>query len=227
MNPINTTNPNGSKLFQLELLKRQIVRVYQKSEFYRDKFQRAQISPDQINSLEDITKIPLLTREEIQNNFHGMLSVSLEELSMSIQTSGTTAGRPMTMAHTQNDIAMIAETKAKELTVYGVTKKDVAQAALPYGLWQGAWSTHWGLRQIGSTIIPTGATRTQRQIDLMESFGTSVLFATPNYHLRIAEVFSQMGRNRHNLSLRLGICVAGRLTDQKIELLKKIYDNEM
>ena len=217
---MNISNPNGSKLLQLELLKRQIVRICQKSEFYRKKFKRARISPDQINSLEDISKIPLLTREEIQNNFHGMLSVSMEEVSMSIQTSGTTAGSPMTMAHTRNDTAMIAETKARELTLYGVTARDVAQVALPYGLWQGAWSTHWGLRELGSMIIPTGATRTQRQINLMEAFGTTVLFATPNYHLRIAEIFSQMGKNRNKLSLRLGICVAGSLTDQKIRLLK-------
>lgn len=217
----NSTTPsdNSYKNVQLDLLQKQIRRVYQNSNFYRDMFVKAGVTPDDIKSIEDISKLPFLTREEIQSNFDTFLSVPYDQILAIIQTSGTTQGSPLTMAHTKNDIAMVADAKRKELNLYGVTDKDVAQVTLPYGLWQGAWSTHWGLNEIGACIMATGSGETERQIDLMKRFGTTVVFATPNYHLRLAEVFKQS--NVKDLSLRTAVCVAGRLSRQQIELLKE------
>ena len=209
-----------NQTLQLELLKRQIQRVFLKSKFYRDKFSQTMVAPDDIESIEDIRKLPFTTREELQNNFDHILSVSPDEIKMFIQTSGTTSGSPLTLAHTRNDINMIAESKKRELSLYGVTRQDVAQVTLPYGLWQGAWSTHWGLEEIGSFIIAIGPGDTERQLNLMRKFGTTVLFATPNYHLRIAEILKKTHVDKNDLSLRVGVCVAGKLSNQQIELLK-------
>ena len=126
----------------LELLKRQIQRVFLKSKFYRDKFSQTMVTPDDIESIGDVRKLPFTTREELQNNFDHILSVSPDEIKMFIQTSGTTSGLPLTLVHTRNDINMIAESKKRELLLYGVTRQDVVQVTLPYGLWQGAWSSY-------------------------------------------------------------------------------------
>ena len=209
-------------LLQLELLKCQLKRIYKESKFYREKFKKACVSPDALKSLNDIKKFPFLTREEIQEHFCDILSVPPSKLLMTIQTSGTTAGNPLTMAHTKKDIEMIAETKAKEFKLYGISKYDVAQVALPYGLWQGAWSTHWGLNKIGTQIVPTGAGKTERQIQIMRHFGITVLFATPNYLLRIAQVFSDMRMKKNSLCLRIAVCVAGKLTGIHSKLIKDI-----
>jgi phenylacetate-CoA ligase len=205
---------------QSELLKSQIQRLFRNSKLYQEKFSKAGVGPDDIKGIEDLPKLPFLTREELQGNFDHILSVSPDQIQIIIQTSGTTFGSPLTLAHTRNDIEMIAAAKKRELMLYGVTHKDVAQVTLPYGLWQGAWSTHWGLNEIGACIMATGASSTERQIDLMKRLGTTVLFATPNYHLRIAEVFKQMKHDKNDFSLRLGICVAGKLTHQQGEILK-------
>lgn len=212
---------NENQILQLELLKKQIRKVHSNSKFYREKFAHPGVLPNDIKNIEDLQKLPFLTREELQNNFADILSASPDQIQMIIQSSGTTLGSPLTLAHTRNDIAVIAEAKKRELMLYGVTKKDVAQVTLPYGLWQGAWSTHWGLNEIGTCIIAIGAGSTERQIDLMKKFGTTVLFATPNYHLRIAEVFTQMNKDKNDLSLQIGVCMAGKLTNQQKELLKK------
>ncbi|MFO0795390.1 MAG: AMP-binding protein [Candidatus Brocadiaceae bacterium] len=210
-----------NQTLQFELLKKQIQRVFHKSKFYRDKFSRTMVTPDDIKSIEDIHKLPFTTREELQNNFDHILSVSSDEIKMFIQTSGTTSGSPLTLAHTKNDINMIAESKKRELSLYGVTRQDVAQVTLPYGLWQGAWSTHWGLEEIGSCIIAIGPGDTERQLNLMRKFGTTVLFATPNYHLRIAEILKKTQVNKNDLSLRVGVSVAGKLSNQQIDMLKQ------
>lgn len=131
-----------NQTLQFELLKRQIQRVFRKSKFYRDKFDQIMVTPDDIESIGDVRKLPFTTREELQNNFDHILSVSPDEIKMFIQTSGTTSGLPLTLAHTRNDINMIAESKKRELLLYGVTRQDVVQVTLPYGLWQGAWSSY-------------------------------------------------------------------------------------
>lgn len=218
-NPFRVTH----KTTPFSLLKRQIQRVYTNSKFYREKFSQAKVTPNDIKDIKDISKLPFVTREELQNNFEHILSVSPDQIRSIIQTSGTTQGSPLTLAHTRNDITMIADAKRRELTLYGVTGKDVAQVTLPYGLWQGAWSTHWGLNEIGACIIATGSGETERQISLMKRFRTTVLFATPNYHLRLAEVFKQLNEDKDDLSLRIGVCVAGKLSNQQKDLLK----NEM
>jgi phenylacetate-CoA ligase len=135
-------------------------------------------------------------------------------------TSGTT-GLPLTIAHTQKDIDNIAEASARKLTYHGVTKHDVVQITATYGLWQGAWSVHWGAEKIGACIIPVGAGDTERQIRIIKKFGTSVVYGATNFHLRICEVAMKLGESLTEYNLRLGICVAEKPNEKQAETLKK------
>lgn len=222
---IQTASIEDLKRLQLKLLKRQVRRVYESSRFYRRKFKEAGVKPAQIKSLDDITKLPLTSREELEANFHDVLAVPMSKVATIRMTSGTT-GRPLRIAHTQKDIGMITEASARKLTYHGVTDKDIVQVTAAYGLWQGAWSVHWGAEKIGACVIPVGPGDTERQILIIKQLGTTVLYGVTNYHFRILEVAKALGEDLIDYNLRIGICVAEKPTKEQISMLKKGFGYE-
>jgi phenylacetate-CoA ligase len=210
---------------QLRLLKGQVKRVYENSVFYRRKFKEAGVKPTQIKSLDDIVKLPLTSREELEGNFHDVLAVPMSKVATIRMTSGTT-GRPLRVAHSKRDVEMVAEASARKLTYHGVTSKDVVQVTASYGLWQGAWSVHWGAERIGACVIPIGPGDTERQILMIKQLGTTVLYGVTNYHFRILEVAKALGEDLRNYNLRVGICVAEKPTKEQISMLEKGFGYE-
>jgi phenylacetate-CoA ligase len=208
------------KKLQLELLKKQVNRVYEKSRFYREKFEKVGLKPSDIKSLKDITKIPPTSREELEQNYFNILTVPHSEIATIRLSSGTT-GHPLRIAHTQRDIEMIAEASARRLTYHGATKNDVVQITSAYGLWQGAWSMHWGAEKIGACVIPVGPADSERQILLIKQFGTTILYAATNYHFRLVEVAKVLGDDLSKYNLTTAFCVAEKPTRAQIAFLKK------
>lgn len=208
------------KKLQLELLKKQVNRLYKKSRFYREKFEKVGLKPSDIKSLNDIIKIPPTTREELEQNFIDILSVPHSEIATIRLSSGTT-GHPLKIAHTKRDIEMIAEASARRLTYHGATKNDVIQITSAYGLWQGAWSMHWGVERIGACVIPVGPADSERQILLIKQLGTTILYAATNYHFRIVEVAKVLGEDLRKYNLTTAYCVAEKPTKAQIAALKK------
>ena len=217
---IQSASEETLKKLQLKLLKAQLRRVYRNSRFYKNKFKQAKVNPSQIQSLQDIAKIPFTTREELENNFAAVLAVSPSKMAALRMTTGT-MGKPLTIAHSRKDLEDVAEASARKLTYHGVTAKDVVQVTASYGLWQGAWSVHSGAEIIGACIIPVGSGNTERQIRIIKQFNTTVLYGVTNYHFRIAEVAKQLGEDLCSSSLRVGICVAEKPTKTQIDMLKK------
>lgn len=217
---IETASHEEIQSLQIKLLKRQIEMAYEKSVFYRKKLKERDINPSQIKDLEDLSKAPFTTREELEKNFEDILSTPFYRVATIRQTSGTT-GTPLTIAHTKKDLENIAEAYARKLTHHGVTSKDVVQVAATYGLWQGAWSVHSGAEKIGSCVLSASSGDTRRQIRLIKRFGTTVFHAVTNYHFRISEVAKQLGEDLNSSSLRLGICVAERPTNQQVKRLRE------
>jgi len=210
------------KKLQLKLLRSQIERAYRNSRFYNSRFKESKINSSDIKKLGDIEKFPFTTREDLENNFEGIISVPSWQVATVRLTSGTT-GKPLTIAHTQKDIANIAEASARKLSYHGVTNRDVIQVTATYGLWQGAWSVHWGAEKIGACVIPVGSGDTERQIRIIRQLGTTVLYGATNYHFRIAEVAKKLGENLSRYSLRVGICVAEKPSKTQISNLKEAF----
>ncbi len=207
------------KELQVKLLKQELTHVYSNSKFYHEKLKKAGITPSDIVTLEDIRKIPITTRTEMEYNFQDVLAVPFDKVLTIRQTSGTT-GVPMTIAHSRNDVENIAEASARKLTFHGITSKDKVQVTALYGLFQGAWSIHWGLNKMGICEIPVGPGDTERQIRLIKNLNTTIIYGVTNYHLRIAEVAKQTGQDLSKSSLRAGICVSEKPTLQQRERLK-------
>lgn len=222
---IQTASVEKLKNLQLQLLKSQLLRAYNNSRIYRRKFKDSRIKPSDVKKLEDLSRIPLTSRTELETNFRKVLSVPMVHVATIRQTSGTT-GNPMTVAHTMTDIERIANATARKLTFHGITSKDVVQVTAAYGLSQGAWSIHWGLQKIQACEIPVGPGDTERQIQIIKKFGSTVLYGVTNYHLRIAEVAKQIGEDLRKTKLKTAICVSEKPTRQQKQQMKKEFGYE-
>lgn len=190
---------------QLERLQKTIERVYYNVPFYRQKFQEAGLEPGDIKSLADLSKLPFTTKQDLRDNYpFGMFAVPMSEIVRVHASSGTT-GKPTVVGYTRGDINTWSETMARTLTCGGATKDSVIQVAFGYGLFTGGLGAHYGAERIGASVIPISGGNTQRQIMLMQDFGTTVLACTPSYAIYIAETMEEMGIDRSRLKLKYGV----------------------
>jgi phenylacetate-CoA ligase len=193
------------EVLQLERLKSQVSRVYEKIPFYRQAFMERGITPSDIRSLADLSRLPFTVKQDFRDNYpFGLLAVPMEQVVRIHASSGTT-GKPVVAPYTAGDIDMWAEVMARTLASAGMTKHDVMQNAYGYGLFTGGLGFHYGGERLGAMVIPTSAGNTKRQIMLMEDLGTTVLTCTPSYSLTIAETALEMGVDLKSSMLRLGV----------------------
>ncbi|SHE41128.1 phenylacetate-CoA ligase [Caldanaerobius fijiensis DSM 17918] len=207
---------------QSERLRHLVNYVFERVPFYRRKFEEAGIKPSDIKSTKDIVKLPFTTKDDLRNNYpYGLFAVPMKEVVRIHASSGTT-GRPTVVGYTRNDLNTWAELVARIATEAGVSDEDVAQIAFAYGLFTGAFGLHYGLERVGATVVPISSGNTERQINLMRDFGSTVLVSTPSYALYMAEVAEGMGVNPQELSLRLGLFGAeGSTEEMRAELEKR------
>lgn len=190
---------------QLERLRATLERAYERIPLYRQRFQEAGITPGSIRSLEDVRRIPFLTKQDMRDHFpYGLLATPLQDVVRIHASSGTT-GRPTTAAYTRQDLETWAEAMARLVVAAGVTSGDVAHIAFGYGLFTGAFGLHYAMERVGATVLPVSGGNSHRQVELMQYFGSTALVCTPSYALRIAEVIEEMKVPRENIKLRVGL----------------------
>lgn len=190
---LETIQEDKLKDLQLKLLRDTIGRVYFNVPFYRDRFQLINLKPDDINSVQDISRLPFTTREDILNNYPtGLLAVPRDEM-VRVHTSSGTTGKPKAIFFTKNDIDKAADLIARCLVMTGMRKNDVLQNMMTYGLFTGALVMHYGAEKVGVLIVPSGPGNTERQIMLMKDFHTTALHITPSYALYLADYIKSKG----------------------------------
>ncbi len=191
--------------FQLKKLQETVKWVYERIPFYKKKLDEKGIRPEDIKSLEDLSKLPFTVKNDLRDNYpFGLCAYPVTEIARVHASSGTT-GKPITGPYTKEDLDQWAECMARNLTAAGVTSKDICQNAYGMGLFTGGLGFHQGAERIGATLIPISSGQTERQITLMQDFGTTVLFCTPSYALTIADRANDMGVDLKKLSLRVGV----------------------
>lgn len=192
------------KKLQLERLQQMVEKVYARVPFYKRKLDDAGLKPDDITSLDDITRIPFTSKSELRDTYpYGLLACELKDLT-EIHTSSGTTGTPVVGAYTQSDIEMWGEIMARTLTMAGCQKGDTVQNSYGYGLFTGGLGVHYGARKIGANLIPTSAGNTRRQLAIMRDFGTTLLTSTPSYALFLAESAKEEGIDLQNHPIRSG-----------------------
>ncbi len=190
---------------QLEKLQETVRRVYQKVPHYRNALQERGIGPDDIRSLADLTHLPFTAKQDLRDNYpFGMFAVPKSEIVRIHASSGTT-GKPTVVAYTSRDLNNWAELVSRSLVCAGGTHEDTIQIAYGYGLFTGGLGIHYGAERLGATVVPISGGNSERQVNLMRDFGTTILACTPSYALHIAEVARESGIDIRELPLRAGI----------------------
>ncbi|ADQ04844.1 Phenylacetate--CoA ligase [Caldicellulosiruptor owensensis OL] len=207
---------------QLERLKRTVERVYENVPFYRKKFDEIGVKPHHIKTLRDIRLLPFTTKDDLRENYpYGLFSVPLSKIVRIHASSGTT-GKPTVVGYTKHDMEIWTEVVARMVTAAGVREHDIAQIAFGYGLFTGAFGLHQGLEKVGATVIPISSGNTEKQLMVMQDFGATVLVCTPSYALYMDEVANELGIDRSNIKLRLGLFGAEASTvEMRREIEKK------
>jgi len=198
---------------QLHELKLQLRRCYRNSEFYREKFKKADMKPEDVQSLEDIIHLPFLTkdelREEQQGSPHfGRFTVAPPESWAELRPSLGTTGAPINTIWSHEDVKKITRWTARTMWTFGVRPGDIIQNGFGYGIWVAGISVHYACKELECFVIPIGSTKSERQIDYFLNPGSTVLICTPSYALSIAERLKEKGISPEGIPLRIG-CFGG------------------
>ncbi len=182
-----------------------VKRVYANVPFYREKMQAIGVMPGDIRGVEDLSKLPFTDKTDLRDNYpFGLFAVPQSQIVRIHASSGTT-GKPTVVGYTSNDVDMWAELMARSMSCAGVTKDSVVQVAYGYGLFTGGLGAHYGAERIGASVIPISGGNTQRQVMLMEDFGTTTVACTPSYAMVLGETIQEMGIPLSKLKLQSGV----------------------
>ncbi|MDR2792452.1 MAG: phenylacetate--CoA ligase [Treponema sp.] len=192
------------KKLQLARLKNLAEKLYESVPFYKKKMDERGVKAKDIHTLADIEKLPFTTKDDMRENFpYGFLSCPksmIEEIHLS---SGTT-GIPVVDAYTHKDIEIWRESMARTLAGGGCTHEDTVQNCYGYGLFTGGPGAHYGAQTIGANVLPMSSGNTERQLMVMEAFGSTMLTCTPSYALYMAEEAGERGIDLKKLPICKG-----------------------
>jgi phenylacetate-CoA ligase len=200
---------------QLQRLQKTVRRVAAHVPFYREKFAELGVKPRDIHSLDDLRRLPFTTSADLRANYPtGLLAVPMDN-ALRLHTSSGTTGKPKALFFSRQDVDNAAELCARSFVMTGITKKDVFQNMMTYGLFTGALVTHYGAEKVGCLVIPTGPGNSERQLMLMQDFRTTFIHLTPSYALYLASFLEKHGVDpRRDLTLRRAFVGAEPYTDE-------------
>lgn len=201
------------RAWQDERLAKTVKRVYENVGFYRKKMDEQGIKPEEIRSVDDLHKLPFLTKDDLRDAYpYGLLAAPLSDCVRIQSTSGTT-GRRVVAFYTQNDIDLWEECCARAIAAAGGTKEDVVHVCYGYGLFTGGPGLNGGSHKIGSLTLPMSSGNTERQIQFMCDLGSTILCCTPSYAAYLAESIWERGL-QNQIKLKAGIFGAEAWTEE-------------
>ncbi len=191
---------------QLKRLRKLIKYVSEKNPVYHKKLSDAKLTADSIRTLQDIEKLPFLTKQDLRAYYpFGLVCTPLDDI-IEVHASSGTTGKPVVGPYTKNDAELWGEMMARALYANGLRRHDIMQNAYGYGLFTGAHGFEKGAQKIGAMVITIGSGNTERQIDILRDFGSTALACTPSYSLHIAEVAEEKGLDpAKDFKLHLGV----------------------
>ena len=198
---------------QNERLVKQVKNVYDNVEYYRKKMQEKGVTPEDIKSVDDLHKLPFLTKDDLRDAYpYGLMARPLSDCVRIQSTSGTT-GRRVVAFYTQNDIDLWDECCARAIVAAGGTKDDVVHVCYGYGLFTGGPGLNGGSHKVGSLTLPMSSGNTERQIQFMTDLGSTILCCTPSYAAFLGEAIAERGV-KDQISLKAGIFGAEAWTEE-------------
>ncbi len=208
------------KKIQSEKLVWQVKRMYENVELFRQRMDAKGLKPEDIKGVEDLSKLPFSYKQDLRDYYpYGLFAVPLKDVVRIHASSGTT-GKQIVVGYTRNDLKIWDECMARQLVAAGGSDESIVQVSYGYGLFTGGLGAHGGAEHIGATVVPTSSGNTQRQIQTMIDFKSTILCCTPSYALYLGETVEEMGV-KDKLSLKAGVFGAEPWTE---DMRKAIED---
>ena len=202
---IETASTDELQALQLGRLKWTLDLAYYNVPMYRKKFDEAGVHPTDLKTLEDISKFPYTTKQDLRDNYpFGTFAVPMRDVVRIHASSGTT-GKPTVVGYTQGDIDRWANVVARSIRAAGGRAGDMVHVAYGYGLFTGGLGAHYGAEKLGCTVVPMSGGQTEKQVQLIRDFEPDIIMVTPSYCLNLADEFERQGVDPKTCSLRIGI----------------------
>ena len=190
---------------QVRRLRWSLAHAYTNVAHYRHAFDSAGVTPDDCETLADLSRFPLTTKLDLRDNYpFGMFAVPRSEVRRIHASSGTT-GRPTVVGYTRDDLATWADLMARSIRAAGGRPGDMVHVAYGYGLFTGGLGAHYGAERLGCTVVPVSGGMTPRQVQLIRDFEPTIIMVTPSYMLALIDEFERQGVDPRTSSLRIGI----------------------
>ncbi|MCQ2597507.1 MAG: phenylacetate--CoA ligase [Treponema sp.] len=206
---------------QNEKIRKQVKHVYENVKYYRDLMDAKGVKPEDIQTIDDIKKLPFLTKNDLRDAYpYGLLGTDLKNCVRIQSTSGTT-GKRVVAFYTQNDIELWEECCARAIVAAGGTNEDVCQVCYGYGLFTGGPGLNGGSHKVGCLTLPMSSGNTERQIQFMMDLGSTIICCTPSYAAYIAETLKEKGYKPEDNKLKAGIFGAEPWTEEMRRSIEK------
>ena len=205
LDPIEIASRDEIAALQLSRLKTTLANAYDNVAHYRDAFDEAGVHPDDLATLDDLSRFPFTTKKDLRDNYpFGLFARPRAQIARLHASSGTT-GKPTVVGYTQNDIDVWAEVVARSMRASGTRPGDLVHIAYGYGLFTGGLGAHYGAERLGCTVVPVSGGMTARQVTLIEDFKATTIMVTPSYCLSILDEYRAQGLDPRKSPLEVGI----------------------
>lgn len=206
---------------QSKRLQKLVNLVYHNVPFYRQKMQALDLLPEDIRSIDDIVKLPFTTKQDLRDNYpFGLQAAPASEIVRVHASSGTT-GNPTIVGYTRKDLSVWSEVMSRGLSAAGVTRDDIFSVSYGYGLFTGGLGAHYGVENLGATVIPASTGNTEKHLRLIRDLRITGIACTPSYALYLAETLDRVGLTKEDIHLRIGTFGAEPWTEN---MRKEIQD---
>lgn len=221
---IETASREQIREWQSERLVKTVKHVYDNVELYRKRMDEAGVKPEDIKSVDDLKKLPFTYKQDLRDAYpYGLFAVPMNEVLRLHASSGTT-GKQIVVGYTKHDLEVWDDIAARQLYAVGADENDFIHVSYGYGLFTGGFGLHGGAGRIGATAIPVSSGNTDRQITILQDFGSTVLCCTPSYAMYIAEQIKAKGIDPKTLPLKAGIFGAEPWTEEMRRQIEEMLD---
>ena len=205
LDAIETASRDEISALQLERLKWSLRHAYDNVPAHKKAFDDKGVHPDDLKSLADLSKFPLMTKSALRDNYpFGLFAVPREQVVRLHASSGTT-GKSIVVGYTAQDIDNWANLVARSIRAAGGRRGDMLHNAYGYGMFTGGLGAHYGAERLGCTVVPMSGGQTEKQVAQILDFKPQIIMVTPSYSLVIAEEFERQGIKPEDISLKIGI----------------------
>ncbi|MGN0318662.1 MAG: phenylacetate--CoA ligase family protein [Lachnospira sp.] len=210
---IETASREQIREWQSERLVKQVKHVWDNVPFYRNKMEEAGLTPDDIKSVDDLHKLPFITKDDLRDCYPtGLVAVPMTDCVRIQSTSGTT-GKRVVAFYTQHDIDLWEDCCARAIVAAGGSNEDVCHVSYGYGLFTGGPGLNGGSHKVGCLTLPMSSGNTDRQIQFMTDLGSTIICCTPSYAAYLAESINERGL-KDQIKLKAGIFGAEAWTEE-------------